>query len=147
MKTVAQTDVRPDLSAMAGTSVAPRNPVRTGPIGEPSPPPLTASDIHWGPPALCGTAPLPSTEPLAAVVLDVLPVIHDDLSVELIEVLAIELIDRDEELRATRSALSVSLELSRELTGELDRVRARHHQLIDEYRALRVKTLRQPEAA
>ena len=60
-------------------------------------------------PLTLGSAPWPSSRPLMALIVEVLPVIEDDLAADLIEHLALAIIDRDDELRAVRSIQSAVL--------------------------------------
>ena len=45
-----------------------------------------------------------------AISIEMLPTIQDDMAADLIQILALALVDRDEELRAVRSVLSAALE-------------------------------------
>lgn len=92
-------------------------------------------------------APWPSSTAVRALGLELLPTIADDLTADLVEHLSLSLVDRGDELRAVRSVLSAALALLHGQHVEIARLRAQHHRLLDEYRALRVKTLRPSEAA
>jgi sugar (pentulose or hexulose) kinase len=57
-------------------------------------------------------APWPSSSPVLAIVVELLPTIEDDLTADLLEHVALALADRDDELRAVRAVLSSTLALS-----------------------------------
>jgi hypothetical protein len=106
---------------------------------------VTAAEI-FGPRQV--PMPWPSSRDVLAPALELLPTITDDLTADLVQHLTMALVDRHDELRAVRAVLSAALEHSHALTVDRDRLRDQHHRLIDEYRALRVQTLRrQSEAA
>ncbi len=67
------------------------------------------SDIRW---TLDGVAPWPSSRPLLALVVELLPAIEDDVAANLVEHLALALVDRDDALCAMRVVLSSALALS-----------------------------------
>jgi hypothetical protein len=76
-------------------------------------------------------APWPSSRPVLALVVEVLPTIEDELAADLLEYLALALVDRDDELRAVRAVLSSALALTHTQHAEIVRLRQRLHGLID----------------
>jgi hypothetical protein len=81
------------------------------------------------------------------VAIEALPAIEDDLGANVIEQMAVTITDLREELAAVRATLSAALTHAQTQHVEIARLRDQHHRLIDEYGALRVKILRQAEAA
>ena len=81
-----------------------------------------------------GSAPWPSSRPLMALIVEVLPVIEDDLAADLIEHLALAIIDRDDELRAVRSIQSAVLAHSHAQDAENVRLRRRLADVLDAQR-------------
>jgi hypothetical protein len=69
--------------------------------------------------------------PLLPLVVELLPTIEDDLTVDLIEHLALALVDRDDELRGVRSVLSSALAMSYTQQAEILRLRRRLAELLD----------------
>lgn len=94
-----------------------------------------------------GPTPWPSSGAVLALAIAVLPTIADDIEADLIEHLALAIVNRDEKLVALRDVLAAALEQLHGAIGERDRMRDQYHRLVDEYRTLRAQTLRQPEAA
>lgn len=82
-------------------------------------------------------APWPSSRPVLALVVELLPTIEDDLVADLLEHLALALADRDGELRAKRAVLSSALVLSHAYHTEIIRLRRRLGDLLDRQRAER----------
>lgn len=76
-------------------------------------------------------APWPSSRPVLALVVELLPTIEDGLTADLLEHLALALADRDDELRAVRAVLSSSLALSHTQHVEIIRLRQRLADLLD----------------
>jgi hypothetical protein len=74
-----------------------------------------------------------------------------DLVIEMLADSEAELIDRVVDLMIERNAYRTlaqhAVHALHDMTIERDRLRTSQHRLINEYRPLRVKTLRQPEAA
>ena len=91
--------------------------------------------------------PLPSSDVVLALAIAVLPTIADDIEADLIEHLALEIVNRDEELLAVRALLAAALEQLQLDIGEHDRIRDQHHRVLDQYRTLRAQTMSKPEAA
>lgn len=94
----------------------------------------TADEIFGQRPA---PAPWPSSRPLLELVIELLPAIEDDLTADLVEHVALELVDRDEELRAVRAVLSSALGLLYAQHAEIVRMRRRLADLFDARRAER----------
>ena len=88
----------------------------------------TADEIFGQRPA---PAPWQSSPPVLALVVEVLPTIEDDLTADLVEYLALSLVDRDDELRAVRAVLSSALVLSYPQHTEIRRLRQRLADLLD----------------
>jgi hypothetical protein len=105
---------------------------------------VTADEMFTRRPA---PTPWPSSGAVLALGIELLPTIADDLTADLVEHLLLALVDRDDALLAVRTVLSAALEQSHAHHVEIVRLRDRHHRLLDEYRHLRVQTLRQSEAA
>ncbi len=82
-------------------------------------------------------APWPSSRPVLALVIEVLPAIADDLAADLVAHLALALVERGEQRRALRSMLSASLATQHEQDVEIVRLRARLAVLLDERRDAR----------
>ena len=82
-------------------------------------------------------APWPSSRPVLALVVEVLPTIEDDLTADLLEHLALALADRETELRAVRHILSGALTEAHASQQEARRIRDRYHALIEARRAER----------
>lgn len=91
--------------------------------------------------------PRPSSGAVLPLAIAVLPTIADDIEADLIEHLALAIVNRDEKLVAVRDVLAAVLEQLHVAIGERDRMCDQHHRLLDEYRTLRVQTLRDSEAA
>ena len=66
---------------------------------------LRADDIRWG----LAPAPWPSSAPLMAIVVQQLLAIDDELVGDLVEQLAVAVVERDEELKAVRAVQSAAL--------------------------------------
>lgn len=79
-------------------------------------------------------APWPSSRPVLALVVELLPAIEDDLTADLVEHLALSLVDRDDELRAVREVLSSALAHLHAQHAEILRLRRRLADLHDERR-------------
>lgn len=69
---------------------------------------VTADDLHWTP----RPTTWPSSRAVLALVVELLPTLQDDLTADLVEHLALSLVDRDDELCAVRAVLSSALALS-----------------------------------
>lgn len=83
--------------------------------------------------------PWPETQPVLEVAVEMLPMIEDGLTADLVKLLTEALVDLMEELRAVRTTLSSSLELSHAQHHEIARLQKRLTDLLDERRrALRV---------
>jgi hypothetical protein len=82
-----------------------------------------------------------SSRPVLALVVELLPTIDDALTADLLEHLALALLDRDDEVRALRAVLSSALALSHAQNTEAIWLQAALARLRDEYRALRMQTL------
>lgn len=78
-----------------------------------------------------GPAPWPASADVLALVVEMLPAIEDDLTTDLVEHLALSLVDRDDELRAVRAVLSSTLGLSHGQHTEIRRLRRRLAALLD----------------
>ena len=76
-------------------------------------------------------APWRSSRQFLALVVEVLPLIEDDLMADLLEQLALALGDRDDEVRAVRGVLSSALALSHSQHVEINRLRRRLADLLD----------------
>jgi hypothetical protein len=76
-------------------------------------------------------APWPSSRLRLALVVELLPTIEDELTADLLEHLALSLVDRDDELRGVRAVLSSSLALSHTQQLEIVRLRRRLADLLD----------------
>jgi hypothetical protein len=70
-------------------------------------------------------APWPSSRPVFALVVELLPTIEDDLTADLVEHLALALVDRDDELRGVRMVLASALALSQTQHVEIFRLKKR----------------------
>jgi hypothetical protein len=79
-------------------------------------------------------APWPTSLPVLALVLEVLPTIEDELTADLLEHVALAFVGRDDELRAVRAVLSCALALSHTQHVEIVRLRGRLADLLDERR-------------
>ena len=66
---------------------------------------LRADEIRWN----LTPAPSPSSAPLMAIVAQRLPPIDDEFVADLVEQLAVAVVERDEELKAVRAVQSVAL--------------------------------------
>ena len=88
----------------------------------------TADEIFGQRPA---PVPWPSSRLVLALVVEVLPVIEDDLTADLVEHLALSLVDRDDELHAVRAVLLSALALSYAQHTEIRRLRQRLADLLD----------------
>ena len=100
-----------------------------------TPPDLKSEPVSWS----LTSAPWSSSSPLIALVVELLPTIDDEVEVDLIEQLAVLVVERDEQIRAQREIQSVCLD-------ELHRMRCEIERLRDQAIAARV-ALRQKEAA
>ena len=107
---------------MSGTSHAARTPHA-----------LESEQVRWN----LAPAPWSHSSPLIALAVELLPTIDDGLVVDLIERLALAVIDHNEELTAVRSVLSVALNLLHSERATNERLRAELYRLRDEYRGLR----------
>ena len=88
---------------------------------------LTAADLCWTPqPAIW-----PSSRAVLALVIETLPKIKASLPVDLVEHLALGLVDRDDELRAVRAVLSATLTHAHAQDIEIVRLRRRVADLLD----------------
>ena len=78
-------------------------------------------------------APTPwlSSRPLLDLVVSVLPLSEDDLAADLLEQLALALVDQDDEIRAVRAVLSSALAMSHTQHVEILRLRRRLVDLLD----------------
>ena len=72
-----------------------------------------------------------SSRPLLDLVVSVLPLIDDDLAADLLEQLALALVDRDDEVRGVRAVLSSALVLAHAQHVEILRLRRRLVDLLD----------------
>jgi hypothetical protein len=99
---------------------------------------LTADEIFSRRPA---PVPWPSWRPVLALAVEALPAIDDGLMADVVEHLAVALVDRDEELHAVRAVLSAALAQSHVQHAEIRRLTAALARLRDEYRALRAHLL------
>ena len=72
-----------------------------------------------------------SSRPLLDLVVSVLPLIDDDLAADLLEQLALALVDRDGEVGGVRAVLSAALAMSHTQHGEILRLRRRLVDLLD----------------
>src|SRR5207302_2027141 len=91
----------------------------------------TADEIFGRP---LGPVPWPSSRPVLALAVELLPTIADDLTADLVEQLALALADRDDEVRAGRAVLSSALALSQTQQIEIVRLRHRLADLLDAQR-------------
>ena len=89
---------------------------------------LLAAEIFGRRPA---PVPWPSSRPVLALAIELLPTIADDIEADLIETLALTIIDRGDELRAVRAVLSSALALSHTQHVEIIRLRRRLAVLLD----------------
>ena len=76
-------------------------------------------------------APWLSSRPVIDLVVEILPTIKDDLAAELIEHLALTLVDRDDQLRAILAVLSSTFSLLHLEQAENVRLRRRNRDLRD----------------
>ena len=79
-----------------------------------------------------------SSRPLLDLVVSVLPLIDDDLAADLLEQLALALVDRDDEVRGVRAVLSSALVLAHAQHLENRRLTKRLADLLDAGRRDRV---------
>ena len=89
--------------------------------------PFTAADTDWQP----DPAPWLSSRPVLALIVEVLPTIEDNLTADLLEYVALALVDRDDEVRAVRAVLSSALALSHGQQATIVRMRRRLADLLD----------------
>lgn len=73
----------------------------------------------------------PSSRDVLALAIELLPTIADDLTADLVEHLALALVDRGQELRAVRAVLSAALTLSNTQHAEIIRLKRRLADLLD----------------
>ena len=87
---------------------------------------LRADQVRWD------LAPTPclSSGPVLAVAGNVLPVVADDIAADVIEQLALALVDRDEQLKSLSTVLSVALELLHVSETQTARLRKRVAELL-----------------
>ena len=76
-------------------------------------------------------APWLSSRPVLALVLEVLPLIEDELTADLLEQVVSALADRDDELRVVRAVLSAALGLSHTQHVEILRLKKRLGDLLE----------------
>ena len=115
-------------------TVAPSALAKGGKAGEGGPMP-TADEIfgqQFAPPSWL------SSRPLLDLVVSVLPLIDDDLAADLLEQLALALVDRDDEVRGVRAVLSSALVLAHAQHLENRRLTKRLADLLDAGRRDRV---------
>lgn len=93
--------------------------------------PLTAAEIPW---TLAPAPPWPSSRPVLALAIELLPTIDDDLVADLVEQLTVALIDRAEELRAVRAVRCEALALAHSHHREIARLKKRLADLRDAQR-------------
>ena len=108
-------------------TVSPSALAKGGKAGEGGPMP-TADEIfgqQLAPP------PWLSSRPLLDLVVSVLPLSEDDLAADLLEQLALALVDQDDEIRAVRAVLSSALAMSHTQHVEILRLRRRLVDLLD----------------
>ena len=96
---------------------------------------MPTADEIFGP--RIAPAPWPSSRPVLALIVEVLPTIEDDLTADLLEYVALALVDRDDEVRAVRAVLSSGLALSHNQHVEILRLRQRLADLLDARRGER----------
>jgi hypothetical protein len=72
-----------------------------------------------------------------AIAVEMLPTITDDLTADLVEHLARTIVDQEDALRAARQVVSTSLQLAHAQHTEIDRLRKRLADLLDERRQAR----------
>ena len=104
---------------------------------------LTTDQLCWD----LAPAPWPSSARLLAFVVEVLPTIDDEPVADLIEQLALLVVERDEEVAAVRVELSVALDLLHKEQTTSDRRRTELYRLRDEYHSLRATRSQQTEVA
>ena len=85
-------------------------------------------DIRW---TLDGEPHGPSSRLVLAFAIELLPIVDDALVADLIEHLALSLVDRDDERRAARAVLSSALGLSNAQHAEIVRLRRRVADLLE----------------
>ncbi len=115
-------------------TVSPSALAKGGKAGEGGPMP-TADEIfgqQLAPP------PRLSSRPLLDLVVSVLPLSEDDLAADLLEQLALALIDRDDEVRGVRAVLAAALDLAHAQHVEILRLKTRLADLRDAGRRDRV---------
>jgi hypothetical protein len=95
---------------------------------------LTADEIFSRPPMPMAW---PSSGPMLALAIELLPKIADDRIADLVELLALALVDRGAELHAVRSVGSLSLALSHAQHKEIVRLRNRLAALLEAGRSAR----------
>ena len=83
-------------------------------------------------------APWLSSRPVLALIVEVLPTVEDDLTADLLEYVALVLVERDDELRAVRAVLSSALTLTHNQHVEILRLRQRVADLLDARRRERM---------
>ena len=72
-----------------------------------------------------GHAPWPTSDTVLTLVSEVLPETQDDAAADLIEQLAVLVVDRDEQIRSMREVLSAELRLAYDQRLERERLRSR----------------------
>ena len=98
----------------------------------------TADEIFGRPPA---PVLWPATRPVLEIAIEVLPMITDDVTTDLIEHLAVLLVDCDEALHVTRELLSGALAMTHAQHVVIIRLQARLARLLDEFRSSLMQTL------
>jgi hypothetical protein len=77
----------------------------------------------------------PSSVPALLAAIEALPAIQDDTVADIVEMLAITIVDREEELRAVRLVLSHALGLVHQQKLDLRQMREQRDRLLTELRA------------
>ncbi len=88
---------------------------------------FTAADVNWR----LTTAPVGSSRPICTLVIEILPTIEDDLTIDLLEYVALVLCERDDEIRAIQAVQSSTLTLAHSQQAEIVRLRQRNRDLLD----------------
>ncbi len=85
-------------------------------------------------------APWPSSRPVLNLATELLPIIEDAIASDAIELLALSLVERDDELGAVRLVVSEALTLAHQQHAEVLRLQRRLANLLDARRQERIAT-------
>ncbi len=93
---------------------------------------LTVADLDWG---ATPAPPWTSDTDIIAAAIALLPELVDDDAARLVERMALTLVERDEQIAAIRTTLSITLAQLHVAERENRRLKARRNELLDERRA------------